>query len=99
MNILDIQQNFLSHQQARKLTEEDKKFVKGLVKARNNPRNIADVLSERTGMQLSSQAVRNFMNKMKEDDKNVKTVETVLGELRDEGGDVRSMFCGYRLEK
>ena len=83
------EQNFLSHQQARKLTEEDKKFVKGLVKARTNPRNIADVLSERTGMQLSSQAVRNFMNKMKEDDKNVKTVETVLGELRDEGGDVR----------
>ena len=87
------EQNFLSHQQARKLTEEDKQFVKGLINARTNPRNIADVLNERTGMQFTSQAVRNLINKIKGDAKDTKTVETVLGDIRDAGGDVR-----YRKE-
>ena len=81
--------NFLSHQQARKLSEDDKKFVKGLIKARTNPHNIADVLSERTGMHLTSQSVRNFINKIKDSDRDTKSVETVLGDIRDAGGDVR----------
>ena len=83
------EENFLSHQQARKLSEDDKKFVKGLIKAKTNPRNIADVLSERTGMHLTSQSVRNFINKIKDSDRDTKSVETVLGDIRDAGGDVR----------
>ena len=79
---------FLSHQQARKLFEEDKGFVKGLIKARTNARNIADVLSERTGINFPTQSVRNLINKIKDDDGDGKTVEKVLGDIRDAGGDV-----------
>ena len=88
------QENFLSHQQARKLSEDDKECIKGLVRAKTNVRNIADVLSERTGMNLAVQTVRNIINQLKESDKEVKTVEMVLGEIRDQGVDVR-----YRKER
>ena len=40
---------FYSHQQSKKLDDDDKEFVKGLLRVRANPRNIADVLRERTG--------------------------------------------------
>ena len=77
-----------SHQQARKLSEEDKGFVKGLIKARANARNIGDVLSERTGINFPTQSVRNLINRIKDDDEDGKTVEKVLGDIRDAGGDV-----------
>ena len=83
------EQNFLSHHQARKLNVEDKLFVKGLIKARTNPRNIADVLSERTGMSFTAQNVRNLIHKIKEADKDTESVEKVLGDIKDAGGDVR----------
>ena len=43
---------FYSHQQSRKLDDDDKEFVKGLLRVRANARNIADVLTEKTGKDL-----------------------------------------------
>ena len=96
----------LSHQQARKLSEEDKEFVKALIKARTNARKITDVLSERTGINFPSQSVRNLINKIMDDDGDGTTVEKVIGDIRDAGGDVMYrkesntltmlMSCGFR---
>ena len=85
---------FYSHQQSRKLEEDDKKFVKGLLRARANPRNIADVLTERTGKDFRAQDVRNLITKIKQHEDNPSTVEEALGEIRDGGGEVR-----YKKEK
>ena len=41
-------QLYFSRQRAKKLTDEDKEFVKGLMRARANNRNIASCLSYRT---------------------------------------------------
>ena len=62
--------------------------MKGLIKARANARNIGDVLSERTGINFPTQSVRNLINRIKDDDEDGKTVEKVLGDIRDAGGDV-----------
>ena len=94
-----------SHQQARKLSEEYKIFVKGLIKARTNARNIADILFERTGINFPTQSVRNLKNKIKDIEEDGETAEKVLGDIRDAGGDVMyrkeatlTMLtpCGYR---
>ena len=77
-----------SHQQARKLSEEYKIFVKGLIKARTNARNIADILFERTGINFPTQSVRNLKNKIKDIEEDGETAEKVLGDIRDAGGDV-----------
>ena len=86
--------DFLSHQAARKLKEEDKAFVKGLVKARANCRNIADVLTERTGVNYNAQDIRNLITKIDKDEKTAASVEEILGDIKDNGGDVR-----YRKEE
>ena len=85
---------FYSHQQSKKLGDDDKEFVKGLMRAKTNVRNIADVLSERTGKDYKTQDVRNIISRMKQQEENVVTVEESLGEMRDGGGDVR-----YKKEK
>ena len=58
--------DFLSHQAARKLKEEDKAFVKGLMKARANCRNIADadVLTERTGINYNARTSETLSPKL-----------------------------------
>ena len=66
---------FYSHQQAKKLDDDNKDFVKGLVKAKTNVRNIADVLSERTGKDFKTQDVRNIVSRMKQQEENIVTVE------------------------
>ena len=40
-------------------------FVKGLIKARTNARNIADIPFERTGIYFPTQSVQNLINKVK----------------------------------
>ena len=81
--------NFYSHQQAKKLDDENKEFVKGLMRARTNPRNIADVLSERTGKPYKTQDVRNLITRIRESEDKANSVEDALGHIRDNGGDVR----------
>ena len=82
--------DFYSHQAARKLDDTDKEFVKELVKARANPTNIASVLSKRKeGASYNAQDVRNIISRIKTTDQEVCTVEESLGEIKDNGGDVR----------
>ena len=48
---------FFSHQHNKKLEPEDVDFVKGLMRAKANPRNIANVLTEKTGKIFETQTV------------------------------------------
>ena len=57
--------DFYSHQVARKLEPEDKEFVKELLKARANPKNIANVITERKGVHYNAQDVRNIVARIK----------------------------------
>ena len=54
---LVTENNFYSHKQARKIDEYDKELVKGLMRARTNAKNIADVLSEWIGKSFKTQDV------------------------------------------
>ena len=85
---------FYSHQQARKLEEDDKDFVKGLIRAKTTARNIADVLSERTGKHFKTMDVRNIISRIKENEEKSTTVEEALSDIIDKGGEVR-----YKKEK
>ena len=57
--------DFYSHQVARQLEPNDKAFVKELINARANAKNIANVLTERNGVNYSSQDVRNIVARIK----------------------------------
>ena len=81
--------DFYTHQAARKLETPDKNFVKELMKARANPKNIANVITEKKGINYSTQDVRNIITKIKASEEVVCTVEESLGSIKDEGGDVR----------
>ena len=80
---------FFSHQQSRKLDEEDNDFVKELLKVKAYPRNIANALTERTGKDFTAQDVRNLTTRLKNTEENKTSVEESLGQIRDSGGEVR----------
>ena len=63
-------------------------MIKARTKARTKAKNIAYVFSERRGISFSTQSVRNFINKIRDDDEDGKTVEKALGDIIDTGGDV-----------
>ena len=81
--------DFYSHQVARKMEADDKDYIKKLLKARANPTNIANVLTERKGIGYNAQDVRNIIARINIDEQAVASVEDSLGELVDNGGDVR----------
>ena len=81
--------NFYNHQVGRKLETEDKEYVKELLKARANPKNIANVLTQRKGASYNAQDVRNIIARINVDEEAVASVEESLGELVDNGGEVR----------
>ena len=81
--------NFYNHQVARKLETEDKVYVKELLKARANPKNIANVLTQRKAASYNAQDVRNIIARINVDEEAVASVEESLGELVDDGGEVR----------
>ena len=83
------QADFYSHQVARQLEPKDKAYVKELVHARASAKNIANVLTERNGINYNSQDVRNIVARIKTTEEVVPTVEEALGEIKDNGGDVR----------
>ena len=74
--------NFYSHQQARKIDEDDKEFVKGLMRARTNAKNIADVLSERNGKSFNIQDVCNLITGIRDSEERVTSVEEGLGHIK-----------------
>ena len=80
---------FFSHQQSRKLDEEDNDFVKELLKVKAYPRNIANALTERTGKDFTAQDVRNLIARIKDTEENETSVDESLGQIRDGGGEVR----------
>ena len=81
--------DFYSHQVARKLETSDKDYIKELMKARANPKNIANVLAERKGVSYNAQDVRNIIARINVDEQAVASVEESLGEIIDNAGDVR----------
>jgi hypothetical protein len=89
LDILWLRLTFYSHQVARQLEPKDKAFVKELINARANAKNIANVLTERNGVNYSSQDVRNIVARIKTNEEVVSTVEEALGEIKDKGVDVR----------
>ena len=72
---------FFSHQQSRKLSDNDKEFVLGLLRVRANPRNIAVVLTERTGKDFKTQDVRNIITRIKDTEDRTTSVEDSLGQI------------------
>ena len=75
------------------MDDDDKEFVKGLLRVRANPRNIADVLRERTGKDFKTQDVRNLISRIQQHEE-LSSVEEALAEIKDGGGEVR-----YRKEE
>ena len=59
------------------------------MKARANPKNIANVLTQRKGASYNAQDVRNIIARINVDEEAVASVEESLGELVDNGGEVR----------
>ena len=58
------------------------------MKARANPKNIANVLAESKGVSYNAKVVRNIIARINVDEQTVASVEESLGELIDNGGDV-----------
>ena len=56
--------NFYSHAKNKKLDDEDLEYVKGLVKAKVNARNISRIMVNRTGKDFSYKDVVNLLSKM-----------------------------------
>ena len=79
--------DYFKHQQNRKLQEEDKAYLKELMSINASVRNIAECLSQKTGKEYNRQDVHNLMKKIV-DDKETITAEAVLGNLKDNGGNV-----------
>ena len=69
--------NFYSHEHNKRLNEEDKDYLKELHKAKANPKNIADSLSNKTGRNYSSQDVRNIIKTVVETDLNTPKAEVI----------------------
>ena len=61
----------------------------GLVDAQATNKNIAEVLTKKTGKSFSSQDVRNIVTRIKDTNMNVETIEEVLAEIKEDAGDVK----------
>ena len=59
------------------------------MRARTDARNIIDVLNERTCKYFKTQDVRNLITRIRESEDKQSSVEEALGNIRDNGGDVR----------
>ena len=79
--------NYLN--QNKKLDGEDENFIMGMVDIQANNKNIAEVLSKKTGKAFNSQDVRNIVSRIKENEKDEETIEEILADVRLSGGEVK----------
>ena len=63
--------------------------VKELLKAKANPKNITNVMTERKGISYNAQDVKNIVARIKTSEQEVCSVEESLGDINIKGGDVR----------
>ena len=76
------------HEHTKRLQEEDRDYLKDLMNAKANPKNIAACLSQKTGKQYNGQDVRNLIKKIDESDLCKPKAEEILGKIKDAGGNV-----------
>ena len=81
---------YLKHRKIWNITAEDKALIKQLNEASAMPANIAAMLNSKGGhgQTYDAQFVRNIKAKLDKTDGNAKTVEEVLAETVDKGGEV-----------
>ena len=80
------EKNYL--QQNKNITDNDKDIVHGLVDAQATNKNIAEVLAKKTGKPFNSQDVRNIVTRIKESSMDTASIEEVLADIKENGGNV-----------
>ena len=80
--------DFFSHESYKRLTEDDKEFIKGLIRAKTTSRNIAAVMTERTGRAYTYQDVRNIIERINLNIEQV-PLEQALGSIVTAGGNIK----------
>ena len=80
--------DYYMHEHTKRLQEEDRDYLKDLMNAKANPKNIAACLSQKTGKQYNGQDVRNLIKKIDESDLCKPKAEEILRKIKDAGGNV-----------
>ena len=80
--------DYVNCQFGQKLSEEDINFVMKLDEARTDPRNIADVLSDRTGISFTCKDIKNLIAKMQLVARKPSS-EELLSVIIENGGEVK----------
>ena len=83
------EKEYYRHSQNRKLDEEEKDYLKELIKTKAITKNMAACLSRKTGKEFNSKDVSNLMQRLKSANPNEPNAESVLGKIQDDGGFVR----------
>ena len=81
------QGNYFMHQNNRKLTPEDRQFVKDMMLGNSSNSNMASALSQRTGVSYSYLDVFNLVKRISSEEI-VEPIETHLSGIRSSGGKV-----------
>ena len=76
--------NYLN--QNKNIKPEEKDFIKEMVDVQANNKNIAEMLSNKTGRQFNSQDVRNIVSRIQESDKDKESIEELLTKIKEAGG-------------
>ena len=79
--------DYYKHQQNKRLNEEEKVYLKELIKTNTSARNIADCLSQRTGKEYSRLDAHNLIRKLSDEDDSP-SAEAILANIKDAGGNV-----------
>ena len=80
--------DYYKHAQNRRLDEGEKAYLKELMSTNASARNIAQCLSQKTGREYNCQDVQNLTRKLSEKDEEAPSVEAILGNIQDNGGNV-----------
>lgn len=80
------EKDYYSHEHTKRLSDKDKIYVKGLIKGKAHPKNIASCLSERTGRSYSTQDLRNIIKSIEENSEDKPKVDEVLIGIEENGG-------------
>ena len=80
--------DYYKHAQNRRLDEGEKEYLKELMSTNASARNIAQCLSQKTGREYNRQDVQNLTRKLSEKDEEPPSVEAILGNIQDNGGNV-----------
>ena len=80
--------DYFKHAQNRRLDDGGKAFLRELMTTNASHRNIADCLTQKTGKEYNRQDIQNLTRKLSEKDDGNLSVEAILGNIQDNGGNV-----------